>query len=69
LELNLRINVSNLDDVGQMRRRSGISMKMITKAHTLSMLSAAIWRTGMGVRDNVQADNAECNDEGGMEDV
>jgi hypothetical protein len=44
-------------------------MKIMTKAQTLSIMSATVWRTEMLVRDNVQTDNTECDDEGGMEDV
>lgn len=65
----MRIKVSNLADVGQMRRRSGISMKIITNAHTLFDKLVTKQQANLMVGNDVQTNDAERNDKGGMEDV
>jgi hypothetical protein len=63
---------SNFGDVGQIRRRSGISMKMMTKAETLQCgqsLGLQYLCCGVSWEINVQADHAKEDDNVEMEDV
>ena len=62
------MNSSNFGDVGQMRRSSGISMKMMMKEHTLRGSLGAFFSRRKRGRD-VQANNAECDDKVGVKDV
>lgn len=60
------MNVSNLADVGQMRRRRGISMNMMMKAQTLQ---SPVRRAPCLGGEDVQAYDTEGNDKVGVEDV
>ena len=62
------MNSSNFGDVGQMRRSKGISMKMMMNEHTLQRSLGACLNRKQGGGD-VQANNAECDNKVGMEDV
>jgi hypothetical protein len=62
------MKVSNLGDVGQMRRSSGISINMMMKEDILHTRVSGR-PTDDSFERNVQANNAKCDDEVGMEDI
>jgi hypothetical protein len=52
-----------------MRRRSGISMKMMMKAHTLTRSISRRPAITLGACEHLQTNNAECDDKVGVKDV
>jgi hypothetical protein len=61
------MKVSNLEEVGQMRRSNGTSMNRMTNEHTLKQGQS--WFAARKLGGAIQANNAKRNNEVDVEDV
>ena len=63
------MKTSNFSDVGHMRRRRGTSTNMSTKPDILQTQSVETQAVDLSWVNNAQADDAEDDDDGVVEDV